>query len=262
MLRQSTPSRLTVSRRLARSIPAARCTFERVDKAAEAHLARASPASHAHLLFAAELRLARLPARACAATAYHGRVFACGSRSGGSHTIMISSIRSSLLRRVAFVAVVFGGLAACQKNDASAGQVAGKLNDAAQAAGQKLDQAASYVGQQVDATKTPREQNLESALGAVDQRSIPVRSRRPRKPICRARPARPRRRLGKAASLTGQGLETAGRKLQEWSAQSSASSANASASSSGSSDSQRCTKADGQVICEPRRGASAGGHVV
>jgi hypothetical protein len=68
-----------------------------------------------------------------------------GSRLSGSLIIMISSIRSSLLRRVVFVTVALGALAACQKNDASAGQVAGKVNDVAQAAGQKLDQAASYV---------------------------------------------------------------------------------------------------------------------
>ena len=40
--------------------------------------------------------------------------------------------------------------------------------------------------------------------------------------------------LGKAASLTGESLENAGRKLQQWSAQSSASSTSAAASSSGS----------------------------
>ena len=76
---------------------------------------------------------------------------------------MTLSIRSPLLRRAAVVLFVFGGLAACQKNDASAGQVAGKLNDAAQAASQKLDQAASYVGQKVDETKSAAQQNLESA---------------------------------------------------------------------------------------------------
>jgi hypothetical protein len=178
--------------------------------------------------------------RAGSATAYHWRVFACGSRSTRLTLIMISSIRSSLLRRAAFVAVVFGGLAACQKNDASAGQVAGKLNDAAQVAGQKLDQAASYVGQQVDATASAAQQNLESASAPtinIDPNALASSAQANLQSAASATHAQ----LGKAASLTGQSLESAGRKLQEWSAQSSASSANASASSSSgdSSDAQK-----------------------
>src|ERR1700761_6098915 len=94
----------------------------------------------------------------------HAKAARCGSYT--AHTDMTLSIRSPLLRRAAVVALVFCGLTACQKNDASADQVAGKLNQAAQAAGQKLDQAASYVGQQVDATKATAQQNLDSAASA------------------------------------------------------------------------------------------------
>ncbi|MGF6996160.1 hypothetical protein P3T25_004533 [Paraburkholderia sp. GAS32] len=158
----------------------------------------------------------------------------------GSHLNMTLSIRSPLLRRVAVVALVFGGLTACQKNDASA-QVAGKLNDAAQAAGQKLDQAASYVGQQVDATKAAAQQNLSSASApsiTIDPASLASSAQANLQGAASATNAQ----LGKAAALTGQGLETAGRKLQEWSAQSSASAAGVSASASASSDSSDAQK--------------------
>ncbi|CAE6772248.1 hypothetical protein R69776_03895 [Paraburkholderia nemoris] len=158
----------------------------------------------------------------------------------GSHLNMTLSIRSPLLRRVAVVALVFGGLTACQKNDASA-QVAGKLNDAAQAAGQKLDQAASYVGQQVDATKAAAQQNLSSASApsiTIDPASLASSAQANLQGAASATNAQ----LGKAAALTGQGLETAGRKLQEWSAQSSASAAGVSASASTSSDSSDAQK--------------------
>jgi len=136
---------------------------------------------------------------------------------------MISSHRSSLLRRAVCVAVLFGGLAACQKNDASAEQVAGKLNDAAQIAGQKLDQAAGYVGQQVDATKAAAQQNLESASAPSIKLDPNVLASTAQANLQNAASAA-QAQLGKAAALTGQGLETAGRKLQDWSAQSSASS--------------------------------------
>ena len=158
----------------------------------------------------------------------------------GSHLNMTLSIRSPLLRRVAVVALVFGGLTACQKNDASA-QVAGKLNDAAQAAGQKLDQAASYVGQQVDATKAAAQQNLSSASApsiTIDPASLASSAQANLQGAASATNAQ----LGKAAALTGQSLETAGRKLQEWSAQSSASAAGVSASASTSSDSSDAQK--------------------
>jgi hypothetical protein len=154
---------------------------------------------------------------------------------------MISSIRSSLLRRVAFVAVVFGGLAACQKNDATAGQVAGKVNDVAQVAGQKLDQAAGYVGQQVDATKAAAEQNLQSASSPsinIDPGALASTAQANLQNAASATQAQ----LGKAASLTGQSLETAGRKLQDWSAQNSASTTSATASSTSSGDSADAQK--------------------
>jgi hypothetical protein len=154
----------------------------------------------------------------------------------GSHSNMISSIRSPLLHRVVLVLAVFGGLTACQKNDASAGQVAGKLNDAAQAAGQKLDQAASYIGQQVDATKSAAQQNLDSASApsvTIDPKALASGAQANLQGAASAANAQ----LGKAAALTGQSLETAGRKLQQWSAQSTASSTNAAASSSAAGDS-------------------------
>jgi len=155
---------------------------------------------------------------------------------GGSHSNMISSIRSPLLHRAVLVLAVFGGLTACQKNDASAGQVAGKLNDAAQAAGQKLDQAASYIGQQVDTTKSAAQQNLESASAPsvnIDPNALASSAQANLQNAASATHAQ----LGKAATLTGQSLETAGRKLKQWSAQNTASSTNASASSSTSGDS-------------------------
>ncbi|MGF6920395.1 hypothetical protein OKW41_005737 [Paraburkholderia sp. UCT70] len=155
----------------------------------------------------------------------------------GSFQIMISSLSSSLLHRAAVVVLVFGALAACQKNDASAGQVAGKLNDAAQLAGQKLDQAASYVGQQVDATKDAAQQNLDSASAPslkIDPAALASSAQANVQNAASAANAQ----LGKAASITGQGLETAGRKLQAWSAQN----AGASASSTASTDSADAQK--------------------
>ena len=77
----------------------------------------------------------------------------------GSDSIMTSFNHRPLVRRLVFAGILLGALAACQKNDASAGQLAGKMDDAAQQAGQSLNQAASYVGQQVDTAK----QNIESA---------------------------------------------------------------------------------------------------
>src|SRR4051812_37614561 len=171
--------------------------------------------------------------RQAAATAYDERVFVKEAASRGSHTHMNSSIRSPLLRRAAVVLFVFGGLAACQKNDASAGQVAGKLNDAAQAASQKLDQAASYVGQKVDETKSAAQQNIQSASAptvTIDPNALASSAQANLQNAASAAQAQ----LGKAASLTGESLENAGRKLQQWSAQSSASSTSAAASSSGS----------------------------
>lgn len=154
---------------------------------------------------------------------------------------MISSLSSSrfssLLRRAAFVVLIFGGLAACQKNDASAGQVTSKLDDAAQAAGQKLDQAASYVGQQVDASKAAAQQTLDAASAPslrIDPASLASSAQANLQNAASAANAQ----LGKAASLTGQGLEAAGRKLQAWSAQNAAASA-ASAASGESSDAQK-----------------------
>jgi len=160
--------------------------------------------------------------------------------SRGRYLHMTSALSSSSARRAACVLFICGALAACQKNDSSPGQVAGKLNDAAQAAGQKLDQAASYVNQQVDATKSAAQQNLEAASAPsikIDPAALASTAQANLQNAASAANAQ----LGKAASITGQGLETAGRKLQAWSAQNSASStsAGASTSSADSSDAQK-----------------------
>ena len=140
---------------------------------------------------------------------------------------MISSIQSSLLRRAAFVMLVFGGLTACQKNDASAGQVAGKLNDAAQVAGQKLDQAASYVGQQVDTARASAQQSLDAASKPSITFDSSILASGAQANLQSAA-SMAQGALGRAAGLTGAGLQTAGRRLQEWSSQSAASSTSAS----------------------------------
>jgi len=176
------------------------------------------------------------PGRFAAAAWRNGGIMGASSQARaarrGSFPIMISSVSLSLLRRASVALFVFGVLAACQKNDASADQAAGKLNNAAQLAGQKLDQAASYVGQQVDATKNAAQQNLDSASAPsikIDPAALASSAQANLQNAASAANAQ----LGKAASITGQGLETAGRKLQAWSAQN----AGASASSTASSDS-------------------------
>jgi hypothetical protein len=139
-----------------------------------------------------------------------------------------------LVRRVAVTVGMLGALTACQKHDASAGQLAGKMDAAAQQAGQKLDQAASYVGQQVDTAK----QNLESASGPtiiVDPSALASSAQANLQGAASAASAE----LSKAASLTGTGLQSAGRKLQQWSDSAAASSASAASSDSGSNDAQK-----------------------
>jgi hypothetical protein len=128
--------------------------------------------------------------------------------------------RHPLIRTTAFAAMLLAGLAACQKNDASAGQT--KLDDLSQQAGQKLDQAASYVGQQVDAAKTTAQQNLDAAASApsinIDPNALASQARANLDNAASATNAA----VNKAMSSTGTGLETAGRKLQQWSSDASA----------------------------------------
>ena len=81
------------------------------------------------------------------------------------------------------------------------------------------------------ATAGPAQQNLDSASAPtinIDPNALASTAQANLQSAASATNAQ----LGKAAALTGQGLESAGRKLQEWSVQSSASSTNAAASSS------------------------------
>jgi hypothetical protein len=148
---------------------------------------------------------------------------------------MIPFTHGPLVRRIASALILLGALAACQKNNASAGQLAGKVDDAAQQAGQTLNQAASYVGQQVDTAK----QNIESASAptiTVDPSALSSSAQANLQGAASATSAE----FGKAASLTGAGLQSAGRKLQQWSDNTTAaSSASAASSDNDSNDAQK-----------------------
>ena len=150
----------------------------------------------------------------------------------GAHSTMTQFTRYSLVRRTACAVVLLGALAACQKNDSPAGQLEGKADNAAQQAGQTLDQAASYVGQQVDTAK----QNLQSASApsiTIDPSALASSAQAHLQGATNAG-------LAQAASIAGAGLETAGRKLQQWSsATTAASSASAASSESENSDAQK-----------------------
>lgn len=104
--------------------------------------------------------------------------------------------------RIAVALAALGLLAACEKHDATAGQAASALNNLASQTNQKFDQAASYVGH-----KTGSMPDL-SASDAVA--SAPANLQGAASATNAA--------IADAASATGAGLQSAGRKLQEWSA--------------------------------------------
>ena len=153
----------------------------------------------------------------------------------GSNLTMTLFTRRSVVCRTAAALLLLGVLAACQKNNASAGQLAGKMDDATQQAGQAINQAASYVGQQVDTAK----QNIESASAptiTVDPSALASGAQANLQGAASSASAE----LNQAASLTGAGLQSAGRKLQQWSDQTTAaSSASAASSDTDSSDAQK-----------------------
>ncbi|PCE26947.1 hypothetical protein BWP39_09165 [Paraburkholderia acidicola] len=137
---------------------------------------------------------------------------------------MIQNASRSLFRRTAAAAVLLVTLTACEKNDTSAQT---KLNDVAQQASQKLDQAASYVGQQVDTARATAQQSLDAASKpsiTIDPSVLASTAQAHLQSAASAAQGA----LGRAAALTGTGLETTGRRLQEWSSQSAASSTSAS----------------------------------
>ncbi|WJF91245.1 hypothetical protein QS306_06325 [Paraburkholderia bonniea] len=140
-------------------------------------------------------------------------------------------IHSSVFRRTALALILLGVLGACHKDDSSAGQAANSLTDVARQASEKLDQAASFVGQQVDSARATAQQHIGAAASAALSASAASGASAPGvtlNPDALASSAQAHLRgaasavLGKAAGLTGAGLETAGRKLQEWSSQTSA----------------------------------------
>ncbi|MCX4164372.1 MULTISPECIES: hypothetical protein [Paraburkholderia] len=137
---------------------------------------------------------------------------------------MIQNARRSLFRCTAAAAVLLTTLTACEKNDASA---QAKLNDVAQQAGQKLDQAASYVGQQVDTARASAQQSLDAASKPSITFDSSILASGAQANLQSAA-SMAQGALGRAAGLTGAGLQTAGRRLQEWSSQSAASSTSAS----------------------------------
>jgi hypothetical protein len=164
------------------------------------------------------------------APAYHGDVF--GFETMARLTMIKTPIRSTLLRRAAFAALALCALAACQKNDAAAGQTGAKLDDAAQqaarVAGQKLDQAVSFVGQQVDKARQSAQQNVEAAAARpsikLDASEVAATAQ------AHLHGAATNAALGQAASATGFGLQVAGRKLQQWGSETAAASGTATAS--------------------------------
>ncbi|WP_408475494.1 hypothetical protein [Paraburkholderia megapolitana] len=137
---------------------------------------------------------------------------------------MIQNVRRSLFRCTAAAVVLLMTLTACEKNDASA---QAKLNDVAQQAGQKLDQAASYVGKQVDTARASAQQSLDAASKPSITFDSSILASGAQANLQSAA-SMAQGALGRAAGLTGAGLQTAGRRLQEWSSQSAASSTSAS----------------------------------
>ena len=169
-------------------------------------------------------------------------VSASRSRSTRFTPVMISLHSHPLVRRTATALALLGVLAACQKNDASAGQVAGKLDDVTQVAGQKFDQAASYVGQQVDAARATAEQNFSSAASAPSIRIDPADLASTAQANLQNAASATGTALDRAATMTDEGVQSAGHKLQQWSSQSTAASSSASTSTSTSTDSTDAQK--------------------
>jgi len=159
---------------------------------------------------------------------------------GGSYATMttIKPIsRRPLVRSTLFAAMLLAGLTACQKNDASAGQTSSGLGNIGQQASQKLDQAASYVGQQVDAAKATAQQNLDATASGPSIKIDPADLASQAQANLQGAASATNAAVAKAMSSTGVGLETAGRKLQQWSSETSASSQ--SSSSDSGSDAQK-----------------------
>jgi hypothetical protein len=152
---------------------------------------------------------------------------------------MNSDFLRPTLRRGAYALALLGALAACQKNDASAGQLAAKADDAAQQVQQKVDEAASYVGAQVSTDQTTTEQGVEAASKpsiTINPASLASEAQANLQSAASATQAA----IGKAASDAGAGLQTAGQKLQQWGVDQTASaSASASSSTSGESDAEK-----------------------
>jgi hypothetical protein len=142
------------------------------------------------------------------------------------------------MNRLASAVVMLGLLAACEKHDAEAGQAV--LNNVASQAGQKFDQAASYVGQQADSVKQSAQQNLQSAgtLPDLSASGVVATARANMDGAASSANAA----IANAASDTGAGLQTAGRKLQEWSASGTSTGQSASSTVSGT-DSGRSSSA-------------------
>ena len=146
---------------------------------------------------------------------------------GGSTTRMKPISRHPLVRSTVFAAVLLGGHAACQKNDASAGQATGKLDDISQQASQKLDQAANYVGQQVDAAKATAQQNIDAAASDPSINLDPGALASQVQANLEGAASATNAAVNKAMSSTGAGLESAGRKLQQRSSEASSNSQSA-----------------------------------
>ncbi|SIT36378.1 conserved exported hypothetical protein [Paraburkholderia piptadeniae] len=129
-----------------------------------------------------------------------------------------------LVRSTLFAAMLLAGLTACQKNDASAGQTSPGLNNIGQQASQKLDQAASYVGQQVDAAKATAQQNLDAAASGPSIKLDPGDLASQAQANFQGAASATNAAVARAMSSTGAGLESAGRKLQQWSSETSSNS--------------------------------------
>jgi hypothetical protein len=142
-------------------------------------------------------------------------------------------MQKNTLNRIAVALAPRGGVAACEKHDATAGQAASALNNLASQTNQKFDQAASYVGQHVDAAKQAAQNNLDSAA-SVPHISASGVAETAKANLAGAASAT-NAAIADAASSTGAGLQTAGRKLQEWSAKDGT--ANQGASSGAAADS-------------------------
>ena len=156
------------------------------------------------------------------------------------------TMQKNRMNRLAGAVVALGLLAACEKHDAAAGQAASALNNVASQAGQKFDQATNYVDQQVDSVKQSAQSNLQSA-GTLPDMSASGVAAAARANLAGAASAT-NAAIVNAASDTGAGLQSAGRKLQDWSASSAlgqSGASGASGTSSGSSSSgSSATSAD------------------